>query len=139
VQSARPCFAETGLLQVVENTLRAPLGQHWSFNQRGTLTCQSGSGNNWARGYHTYGPKYRSDVCELLRREARSVYKDAAPHNHLLVTRPSRAQAEACDHLSSVLFLQSMAGGTGAGFGSFVVESARYAGQITSPSAAGGG
>ena len=39
---------------------------------------------------------------------------------------PRAAQAEACDHLSSVLFLQSMAGGTGAGFGSFVVETVRH-------------
>ena len=55
---------------MVENTLRAPAGTRWGFNERGTLTCQSGSGNNWARGYHTYGPKYRDRVCELLRREA---------------------------------------------------------------------
>jgi len=59
--------------QVVANTLRAPVEQRasWAYNERGTLTFQSGSGNNWARGYNTYGPQCRGRVCELVRREVR--------------------------------------------------------------------
>ncbi len=61
--------------QVVANTLRAPLEGclTWAYNERGTLAFQSGSGNNWARGYNTYGPQCRERVCELVRREVRRV------------------------------------------------------------------
>jgi hypothetical protein len=36
---------------------------------RYTLAFQSGSGNNWARGYNTYGTQVREAALELVRRE----------------------------------------------------------------------
>ena len=58
-----------------------------------------GSGNNWARGYNTYGTQVRDAALELARRET-----------------------EACDHLGGFLLMQSMAGGTGAGLGAYVAQ-----------------
>lgn len=63
---------------------------------------QSGAGNNWAHGYHGYGPRVRDHVLDLTRREA-----------------------EACDVLGGFLLLQSMAGGTGAGLGTAVAQALR--------------
>ena len=51
--------------------MRGAAGRGWGYDERQTLTFESGSGNNWARGYHTYGPQVREGACELLRREAR--------------------------------------------------------------------
>ena len=42
-------------------------------------------------------------------------------------TAPGAAQAEACDQLSGFLLLQSVAGGTGAGLGAYLVEALRCA------------
>jgi hypothetical protein len=57
------------------------------------------AGNNWAVGYNYYGSTYARDVTERVRREV-----------------------ENCDHFGGLLLLQSLAGGTGAGFGSKVAE-----------------
>ena len=37
------------------------------------LGQQSGSGNNWARGFHGYGPEIHDQALELVRREVRCV------------------------------------------------------------------
>ena len=58
--------------QVVAAAVRGTPQRGWAFDERAALTFESGSGNNWARGYNTYGPKFRSRACELLRREARA-------------------------------------------------------------------
>ena len=74
----------------------------WQYEPNGSLAFQSGSGNNWARGYNTYGTRVREEVLELVRRET-----------------------EACDHMGGFLLMQSMAGGTGAGLGAYVAETLR--------------
>ncbi|DBB09490.1 hypothetical protein WJX82_001857 [Trebouxia sp. C0006] len=74
----------------------------WCYPANSSFSQQSGSGNNWARGYNSYGPKFASTVCELVRREA-----------------------EQADYLGGFLLLQSMAGGTGAGLGTYVAEAIR--------------
>lgn len=51
---------------------------NWCFAPNSSLSQQSGSGNNWARGYNGYGPKFASAVCELVRRE---VMRDASLSN----------------------------------------------------------
>ena len=43
----------------------------WCFAPNSSLSQQSGSGNNWVRGYNGYGPKFASAVCELVRREVK--------------------------------------------------------------------
>ncbi|KAK9820111.1 hypothetical protein WJX72_006233 [[Myrmecia] bisecta] len=74
----------------------------WSYDAAASFSQQSGSGNNWARGYNFYGPKFAETACELVRR-----------------------QVEAADHLGGFLLLQSMAGGTGAGLGTRIAEGLR--------------
>ncbi len=43
----------------------------WCYPPNSSFSQQSGSGNNWARGYNSYGPKFASTVCELVRREVK--------------------------------------------------------------------
>jgi tubulin delta len=89
--------------KVVQASLRrAKRSGRWRYDSARTLAFQSGSGNNWARGYNTYGPQTRETALELVRRET-----------------------EACDHFGGFLLLQSMAGGTGAGLGAYVAEALR--------------
>ena len=59
-----------------------------------------GAGNNWAVGYHERGPEQGESVLERIR--------------HL---------AEHCNRLDSFFMLYSLGGGTGSGFGSYVLES----------------
>ncbi len=89
--------------KVVQASLRrAKRSGSWRYDSARTLAFQSGSGNNWARGYNTYGAQTRETALELVRRET-----------------------EACDHFGGFLLLQSMAGGTGAGLGAYVAEALR--------------
>ena len=62
------------------------------------LTDVSGAGNNWAHGFHFYGPQYREDIMELVRTEA-----------------------EQCDSLQGFLLMHSLGGGTGSGLGSYLL------------------
>ena len=62
------------------------------------LTDVSGAGNNWAHGFHFYGPRYREDIMEVV-----------------------RCEAEACDSLQGFLLMHSLGGGTGSGLGSYLL------------------
>lgn len=55
------------------------------FEDHQLITSQSGSGNNWAQGYHQYGFEYREAIIESLRTEI-----------------------EFCDSLQSIVTIQSM-------------------------------
>ena len=89
--------------KVVHSSLRrAKRTGQWRYDPGGTLAFQSGSGNNWARGYNTYGAQVRETALELARRET-----------------------EACDHMGGFLLMQSMAGGTGAGLGAYLAQALR--------------
>lgn len=44
----------------------------WSYAPGCCFSQQSGSGNNWGRGYSSYGPTVVSNVCDLVRREVRN-------------------------------------------------------------------
>ncbi|KAM0675061.1 Tubulin gamma-1 chain [Gurleya vavrai] len=57
-----------------------------------------GAGNNWAHGYFK-GKEYKNEVFEMIQREF-----------------------ESCDNLETFIFLHSIAGGTGSGFGSLLLE-----------------
>jgi tubulin epsilon len=59
----------------------------------------TGAGNNWAAGYHERGPELGPTVLEKIRK-----------------------LAERTDHLDSFFILNSLGGGTGSGFGSFLLE-----------------
>ncbi len=41
----------------------------WQYATNSGFTQQSGSGNNWARGYMGYGQCFSDAACELVRRE----------------------------------------------------------------------
>ncbi|KAG7383622.1 hypothetical protein PHYPSEUDO_003497 [Phytophthora pseudosyringae] len=71
----------------------------WEYDPKNAFTRQSGSGNNWASGYRTQGTQAESELLDLL-----------------------QSEAERCDLLKGFLTLQSAAGGTGSGLGSFLTE-----------------
>jgi len=85
---------ETG---VVDSMMAGPLGE--LFDARQTITDVSGAGNNWAHGNAIYGPKYREDITESVRRTV-----------------------EFCDSIQSFFLLHSLGGGTGSGLGSYILE-----------------
>ncbi len=75
---------------VVNELLKGPMRDVFDTSQ--LLTSVSGSGNNWAVGYETYGKQYREQISECVRKAA-----------------------EKCDCLQSFLVLHSVGGGTGSG------------------------
>lgn len=60
-----------------------------------------GAGNNWAHGY-SKGKEYQNEIYEMIQREF-----------------------ESCDNLETFMLLHSIAGGTGSGFGSVILENLR--------------
>ncbi|GBG74225.1 hypothetical protein CBR_g17937 [Chara braunii] len=69
----------------------------WAYGDNNFFSRDSGSGNNWARGYYVHGPRCRDPIMEVIRREV-----------------------EACDNFGGFLLLQSAAGGTGSGVGAYI-------------------
>uniref|UniRef100_A0A1A7Y5L4 Tubulin, epsilon 1 n=1 Tax=Iconisemion striatum TaxID=60296 RepID=A0A1A7Y5L4_9TELE len=82
---------------VVNEILQGPLKEVFDSTQ--LLTDASGSGNNWAVGYMTYGSVHRETIVDLLRRAA-----------------------EHCDYLQCFFLLHSLGGGTGSGLGTRVLS-----------------
>ncbi len=79
-------------------------GNLWDYNKAMSIYKQEGSGNNWAFGHNVHGPDCIEPILEMF--------------NH---------QLESVDYLDAVLIFQSLAGGTGSGFGSFLLEAVRDA------------
>lgn len=73
------------------------------FNQENIFLSNEGggAGNNWGHGY-CVGKSMGNDVVEMVQREA-----------------------EGCDFLQTFFLLHSIAGGTGSGFGSLLLEQIR--------------
>lgn len=73
------------------------------FNQENIFLSNEGggAGNNWGHGY-CVGKSMGADVVEMVQREA-----------------------EGCDYLETFFLLHSIAGGTGSGFGSLLLEQIR--------------
>ena len=82
---------------VVNSLLSGPLRDVFDATQ--LITSSSGSGNNWAVGYQTYGAQYREAISDTIRRAA-----------------------EKCDCLQSFFIIHSLGGGTGSGLGTYVLE-----------------
>jgi tubulin delta len=87
---------------VQECTVRAAASKVWRYDERGTHTEQSGSGNNWAHGFHSHAPRHREEMLRLIQREV-----------------------DRCDCFAGFFVLLSLAGGTGSGLGTFVCEMLR--------------
>ena len=90
---------ECGVLSAIERSpLLAPL-----FDSACTsIRDVSGSGNNFAQGYLTYGPQYLPAILDAVQR-----------------------QVEDCDSLQSFLLSHSTGGGTGSGLGTAILEALR--------------
>ncbi len=84
--------------KVIASTVRndSPL---FGVDPRSCFAKQSGSGNNWARGFFDYGSSYGDDILDKVRREV-----------------------EKCDMFRGFLVMQSLAGGTGSGLGARVAQ-----------------
>lgn len=67
---------------VVGGILSSPVGELFDAHQ--VVLSNSGSGNNWAQGYHYYGDLFKEQITESLRKEA-----------------------EFCDSLQSIITIQS--------------------------------
>lgn len=82
---------------VVDSLLKSGIGE--LFDKTQIIKDASGSGNNWAQGYHFYGTKHENLLTECIRRAA-----------------------EACDSLQSYFVICSAGGGTGSGLGSYILR-----------------
>jgi hypothetical protein len=73
----------------------------WRYSKSSVVRTGSGGGasNNWGCGFAEHGPAFADATLEALRREA-----------------------EACDHLMSIVLSQSAAGGTGSGLGTYITQ-----------------
>ncbi|XP_070209255.1 tubulin epsilon chain-like [Littorina saxatilis] len=82
---------------VVSEMMKGPLREVFDFRQH--ITDVSGSGNNWAVGHKMYGPQYREQLSDVIRRAA-----------------------EFCDCLQCFFVIHSMGGGTGSGVGTYILN-----------------
>lgn len=71
----------------------------WHYPKGSQLCRKLGSGNNWSYGFQIHGPKCESEILNLL-----------------------HSEIEKCDRLSGFIVLMSLAGGTGSGLGSYVLQ-----------------
>lgn len=71
----------------------------WGYSSQLSLVKEEGSGNNWAYGCHVHGPSVREDLEKLLKKVV-----------------------EQEDYVNCFVQLQSLAGGTGSGVGTYVLS-----------------
>ena len=83
---------------VVNGLLNGPIGDLFDA-EKSLITDVSGAGNNWAHGFHVYGPQYNAKITECF-----------------------RSALEKCDSPQCFLITQSVGGGTGSGVGSYLLE-----------------
>jgi tubulin epsilon len=69
------------------------------FNAKQFVHDVSGAGNNWAHGYGEYGPQYRNEIINKVRKEA-----------------------EQASSLQCFLLFHSTGGGTGSGLGTYILS-----------------
>ena len=86
----------------LNSTKQTKSGICWEYQSQDALYKQGGSGNNWALGYHYYDEEVYGVTSESIRR-----------------------QVEAMDYFGGFQVLQSLAGGTGSGLGTHLVERLR--------------
>lgn len=99
---ARAVLVDMESKAVHQTLMEADRTGNWEYDRSCVYVQKRGSGNNWANGYHSHGPKCAEKVLEML-----------------------QSQAEKCDYLSGFLILMSVAGGTGSGVGAYLTECIR--------------
>lgn len=86
--------------KVVNQVLQsAAKDSSWHYPKGSQLCRKLGSGNNWAYGFQVHGPKCENEILNIL-----------------------HSEVEKCDRLSGFVVLMSLAGGTGSGLGSYVLQ-----------------
>ena len=83
--------------KVVHKNLK--MKKHWRYDAKLSLVQEEGSGNNWAYGCHVHGTKIRNDLANMFRKFA-----------------------EKEDYIKCFVQAQSMAGGTGSGLGTYIIQ-----------------
>lgn|SRR3990167_2382360 len=74
----------------------------WGYDPKLTVCREEGSGNNWAFGFHLHGENCMNEILEKF-----------------------NTLAERVDSVEGIVVLQSLAGGTGSGVGSRVLQELR--------------
>jgi len=69
----------------------------WNYCKESIIHKQSGSGNNWANGFFNHGPTIENNLIEIV-----------------------HSMCEKFDYIDSILLINSLAGGTGSGLGSYI-------------------
>ena len=105
---------------MINNILTSPWANLYNPENIFVSKDGGGAGNNWAHGYAS-GERLYEEVMEMVDREAEgSDSLEVRTGVHIQSHRP-------CRHVFSFLFqgfmlMHSIAGGTGSGFGSFILE-----------------
>lgn len=71
----------------------------WGYDKNFSLVKEEGSGNNWAYGCYSHGPQIKKDLEDLFQKFA-----------------------EREDYIKCFVQTQSMAGGTGSGLGTYIIQ-----------------
>jgi tubulin gamma len=104
--------------QVVNNILASPYANLYNPENIFVSKDGGGAGNNWAQGYSA-GEKIYEEVMEMIDREAEG--SDSLEVSQTLL-RLLRLRSFLTFQLQGFMLMHSIAGGTGSGLGSFVLE-----------------
>lgn len=83
--------------KVIEKCFRNSNLNGWNYYKETIIKKQSGSGNNWANGFFNHGSTVEKDVIETI-----------------------SSLSEKFDYVDSIILINSLAGGTGSGLGSYI-------------------
>ena len=83
--------------KVIEKCLKKSKINGWYYDEKNIIHKQSGSGNNWANGFFYHGPTIENTFVETI-----------------------SSFSEKFDYLDSIILINSLAGGTGSGLGSYI-------------------
>ena len=83
--------------KVIEKCLKKSKINGWYYDDKNIIHKQSGSGNNWANGFFYHGPTIENTFVETI-----------------------SSFSEKFDYLDSIILINSLAGGTGSGLGSYI-------------------
>jgi tubulin delta len=89
-------------VKVIKSIVEKTKGKSWQYEENNIYHEQIGAANNWSFGYYIHGPK---------------AYE--------AVKRRIKAEVENCINFDAFLVIQSLAGGTGSGLGSYFTEKLR--------------
>ena len=101
VNSKEEIFANSLMIdmepKVIEKCKLSAKKEGWSYNDDFTIFKQEGSGNNWANGFFNHGPSISNIVVDKI-----------------------NTISESLDYIDTILLINSLAGGTGSGLGSYI-------------------